>query len=463
MQEFPTEKEQFYRLRDDRTNRYIVSRDYQNVACVVTIEPELMGEYAGQVCLLTTCNLLSRWCRRVCIVLSANPSLHTSISKQKINIREALLEQMSDADPFGEFVVDHESPKTDRDAIQIHIGDSFEQICSRYVITSAAGWYASVSTNRPMLLGISPDENGIGAMAAACLGVAQVFKFAIDYPQDLFIRDGIFDLFHQERIEGQNAVVELPYPQDLDVGRMLMVGAGSIGSASAFAFKLLGVSADLMIVDHDLVKIENFNRSPVFGKSSYGTSKASAVARFLEDSSVNATFCAGDWNQFLKREGDLKNKFDIWLPLANEMNVRWSMQNNVPPLMIHASTTQNWGVNFGRHIPGSWDCLADRFQEAANESELSCSTTAIQIGEVEVDAALPFLSFLGGLFVAADLIKLKLDDYPQTPGFLLADLGGPFDEILLVNKAPRPNCICSATTKLSRKFNGETRYFSLRA
>ena len=35
---------------------------------------------------------------------------------------------------------------------------------------------------------------------AACFGVAQVFKFAIGWPDDQLIADGIFDLFSLGRV-----------------------------------------------------------------------------------------------------------------------------------------------------------------------------------------------------------------------------------------------------------------------
>ena len=99
------------------------------------------------------------------------------------------------------------------------------------------------------------------------------------------------------------------------------------------------------------VKVENFNRSPVFGRATFGLTKADGVAAFLAGSGLSATPVPEWWDEFVQRRGRLSFDYDVWLPLANEFGVRHAMQHSVPPLMIHASTTSNWGVNHGRHLP----------------------------------------------------------------------------------------------------------------
>src|SRR5438132_519160 len=64
MSEFPSTAEEFYALRDDRTNRCITTRDYQRVGCVVCLAPEHAATANGQTMLLVAANLLTRWCRR---------------------------------------------------------------------------------------------------------------------------------------------------------------------------------------------------------------------------------------------------------------------------------------------------------------------------------------------------------------------------------------------------------------
>lgn len=118
----------------------------------------------------------------------------------------------------------------------------------------------------------------------------------------------------------------------------------------------------------------------------------SVYARFLSGSSLTASWIPKWWSGFLDAQSRNSIDFDIWLPLANEFGVRGAMQHNVPPLMIHASTTANWGVNHGRHIPGCGDCLLDRFDAPSVTTALTCAAGKVSASTAgtPVDAALPF-------------------------------------------------------------------------
>ena len=67
-----------------------------------------------------------------------------------------------------------------------------------------------------------------------------------------------------------------------------MIGAGSVGLAVAYCLNLMNASCELDLVDHDSVNIQNFSRSPIFGKGSYGIPKVEALAAYLADSSIIA-------------------------------------------------------------------------------------------------------------------------------------------------------------------------------
>ena len=138
------------------------------------------------------------------------------------------------------------------------------------------------------------------------------------------------------------------------------------------------------------------------------------------------------------------------------------MQHNVPPLMIHASTTSNWGANHARHIPGRDDCLADRFLKVVSPAMLSCSMGKVETEGAVVDAALPFASMFAGLLVAADLVRAQLPGYPQVPNFALFDWYGPLDIIQAWDRRARNACPCREQGRsFHDKFNSGTRYRSL--
>ncbi|MCX6543516.1 MAG: ThiF family adenylyltransferase [Acidobacteria bacterium] len=457
MSDFPASAEEFYALRDDRTNRCSGSRSYQRTSCAVCVSEATAATPAGQVMVLAAANLLSRWCRRVTIVLpptSVHPLLRLGIA----DLGELILAQMRDADPFGDFVIKADGAI----AVEIALGIG-EDACftsnAANVFINASGWHAAVSLERPFELPPTAGPNWLGAIAAACLGVGQAFKIALHMPAMHFVRNGVFDLF---QLNWSHDNGHASWPPELHVGNVLMVGAGSVGSAAAYCMRFAGLAGSITIVDKDRVKVENLNRSAVFGRGTVGLTKADAVARFLASSALTPTPVDLWWHEFLKQRRRSSFDFDVWLPLANEGNVRLGMQHNVPPLMVHASTTANWGVNHGRHMPGRDDCLADRFPTEVSAESLTCATAEVVVLEAGVDAALPFASLFAGLLVAADLVRAQLSGYPQVPNFALFDWFGTMESIQAWDRKPRPGCICQDQgVAFHDQFNGRTRYRNL--
>ena len=282
------------------------------------------------------------------------------------------LSQMHDADPFGSFRITN-GPATTQ--VALLVGESDLHSAPMKVYINASGWLASLSYERPFALTAGTDENCLGAVAAACLGVAQLFKTAVAAPRERSFREGIFDLFRLEWVEGPNAI-QAPWPehQSIDV---LMVGAGSVGSAAAYCMRLAQFVGRMTIIDHDHAKVENFNRSPLFGRNAFMLSKSEVAANFFQDSQICAHPLQMCWDDFVRTREREAFDFDVWLPLANEHKVRSAMQNNIPPLMINAGTTSDWGVNHGRHIPGKDDCLVDRFRTLVTADNLTCATLRI--------------------------------------------------------------------------------------
>jgi len=454
---FPSDAEEFYALRDDRTNRSCGGRKYQSIACSVHLPSTAASAAVAQVMLLVAANLLSRWCRRVTIVMPT-AKIHPALGMGNGDLGALLLAQMRDADPFGEFQIANGNSVSS--AVALCIGDSVqEKPCPATVFVDASGWFASISTERAIGLPPTADCNWLGAIAAACLGVAQVFKLALEMPPTLHIRDGVLDLFGLAWSEHSR---QARWPASLEIGNLLMVGAGSVGSSAAYCMRLSGLAGGITIVDNDEVKVENFNRSPIFGRRTVGLPKAKAVANFLAGSALSAKAVPRWWDEFLRERGRSSFDFDLWLPLANDRGVRLSMQHNLPPLMIHASTTSNWGVNHGRHIPGHDDCLADRFPADVTSAEMACATGQIETPETVVDAALPFASLFAGLLVVADMVRAQLPEYPQVPNFALFDFYGPLDSIHIWDRKPRVGCVClDQGQSLHERFNGNTRYRQL--
>lgn len=450
---FPTSASDFYTLRDERTNRCTRVRCYQDVTCILHLSSHLADTKSAQVTFLAAANLLSRWCRRVTLV-APRIALHSDLNCETSDLVEAALKQMKDADPFGSFDAPSSAPSTHHE-LALCVGSEVPKLpVTRAVFVNAAGWLAGISTEKPVTFANLENGNCIGAIAAACFGVAQVFKMALDFPVSKLIRDGVFDMFGLEWTDGPNTC----QTHSTDVGRLLMVGAGAVGSSATYCMRMAGLKGEITILDKDVVKISNLNRSPILGRQTFGCLKSTVVAEYLAGSALKATAHSLWWDDYISQQTRVALQFDVWLPLANEHGVRSSMQNNVPPAMVHASTTSNWGVNHGRHLPHTDDCLADRFPDNVNAADLACASGEIIEQEEQIDAALPFCSLFAGLLVAAELLRLQLPIDPPVPNFALIDWKGTLDTVQKWDMLPKPGCICREQDQsVHERFNKATR------
>lgn len=179
------------------------------------------------------------------------------------------------------------------------------------------------------------------------------------------------------------------------------------------------------------------------------------MVRALENSSLRLTAVESWWDEFASTKDT--NDFDICLPLANERGVRWSMQHNAPPLMLHGSTGINGGVNFGRHLPGRGDCLVERFPETGG-APLVCATSKVSTPAGALDAALPFASVFAGLLVVADLGRLLMRCDPQVPNLAVMDFGSDLSTPLLIDRKAHPGCFCQDQGAIARRIRSNTRY-----
>ena len=286
-------------------------------------------------------------------------------------------------------------------------------------IIDAAGWVAMVGRTGPIASSSAPAHPA-AALCAAALGVAQVFRDAIDRHTP-FGERMLLDVFTLAGIDSLEAASTAPWPDPQHIGRILCVGAGAVASSTLYAMALLGLQADVTCVDKDPLKVLNLSRSPTAVLAAVSETKVEALGRALTGSSVHVQPRPMWWREYSETAEFAEGQFDVWLPLANERGVRADMQAAAPPLMVHGSTSGNWTACFGRHIAGRDDCLVERFP-GQGKAALACATTTIEVEpEIRVDAALPFLSLMAGALVALDLLRLSMPDYPQVANLAVFD------------------------------------------
>ena len=209
----------------------------------------------------------------------------------------------------------------------------------------------------------------------------------------------------------------------------------------------MGASADLLVVDHDVVKIENLDRSLLFGLQDANPREAPKVDAVVRAAGPFPTLrvhpVQSKWADYAMngyRVGD----FDLALALANEDQVWPAMAHAVLPLTLQATTDSDWGVAFGAHTPGSGYCLLCRFPLETQVTPTICAQGSVEIrsalGNTEtVHASLPFQSAAAASLLAVEIDKLALGPIPGAPNYVEAKLD-VLRDVLSLYRAPALEC-----------------------
>lgn len=419
----------FYHDRSDRTRRYLAQGLPPPISCVVSVSPAWASHPATQQGLETLCNLVARFCPTVTLVLPRFGS--SAIDGNR------LINTLRAVDPYGRFAI---SDAAQEASVWVQLGDGSP--APNTINWWFQGWSGGLGK---MDSTATQEPSAAGAEMGACLAGAAAFRFWIEGRRCDHSFFGI-DLFNLAELRSPPMSPATVADETSNVSA-LMVGAGSVGSAAAYFMPRLGIRGTVDVVDHDKIKRENMDRSPIFVPGHETQPKVTAVCNYLRSSGLTSTPFEQTWAEFVRQNGKLLRSYSLWLPLANEHDVRRSMQENYPPVCIQASTGKNWNVSFGRHIPFKDDCQLDRFPPDAPVVPMVCSTGKVAVSaEKQVDAALPFASFIAGLFVAAATRRAQLGhiDYGDNYGSFIAR---PEFSFWTQNRRPQPGCECQKQSR----------------
>lgn len=449
---------EFYRRRDDRTNRLTDNRSYHDFHVRVTSEDFSTHSYVGQVQLITAANMLARWCRWIEFGFANAPLVDELRLGGCTTLHDRIHAEVSQADPFGKFMFKLE-PSSEVE-YTLHVGKKSQREKASFAI-DADGWNAYAGIDYDSSVVHLQQNNPVGATFATCIGVADAFKVATHQPKDNRIHQLGLSLFNFALNTDSS-----PAPDRYEVvslGKMQLIGAGSVGSAIAYLLRMIPLDAQLSIVDHDSIEIENLNRSPLFGIGDDNLPKAEVTANYLKGH-ISVEPFPERYDEFIQSHGRKPGDTDVIIPVANEYNIHADIENNFPPIQVYGTTTTSWGVNYHRHVPLSDDdCSVCRFPAEDIRPNFACSTAQVETeNKKPIDAALPFLSMAAAAATVADLIKLQLLDYPYTPNFAFLDFLGRMESISIYSKPKKSGCICShRSSVIHTKYLDSTKYFPL--
>jgi hypothetical protein len=434
---------------------------YANRLVEIHVDTCETSQLAVQQMALLACNLTARWARRVRVVMPTDVVLDERLRRDDYStLGQRIIAEMRGADPFGDFrlVFPAEAP---RDAgtespLRLMIGSWLEpleamtKISTDDYIVSAGGWSAFGRRGAGLTSGVaSLPVTTPAAGLAASLGAADLFKRAVGHPREQWMPDFAWCLWtHRLTRQIPDYIEEHHVSGDVDFGRTLLAGVGAIGSALVYLLDMMRLQGQLTLLDRDRVELSNLNRSPLFDVSHVlaGDLKTAVSARFLERHNLELNLINGTWHE---HAAQITNEpYDVWTSFTNEDGAWAEVPFQLPPVVLHGTTTSGWGFSAGRHIPRREDCTLCRMPRPAAEFRGPCAEGEIETVEASapVRASLPFLSAASASLVLAELVKLSSRSSIQLPNDVSADLRYGLPALVQLTRLANPSCRgCRAT------------------
>ncbi len=442
----------FYRLRDRRTVEYLGGRDPSQLPLHLAIDTEAASCASGQLALLALANQLSRVNRRISVAL---PDPGTPIMVRTpftgATLGEVLLRTVRSIDPCGSFVLGRQG---DPGGVSIGLGERAGSGFDWYIGADRAVAFLSRSP-----VAFTPCIATLrGAAAASCLGAAALFREQLR----LTVTPRVLSAWNYA--EGPLAGTGPDVLEPLNVGRVLLVGAGAVAASLMYWLYVFGVSGDWTILDKDTVRLHNTNRGLIFtaahaGWPSLTPRQIARKAQVLADLMPGARALRWWYDEC---ETLRSEQPDVILGLANDRNVRHLLAARSATVTLHATTSANWQSQLHRHITGRDDCICCRAGDM-QQPVFGCSNGIVTLPHGQrTDAALPFLSAASGLMLATSLHRLQAGELARGPrNDWRWDFNSPFKMATSGVRRCSEGCRRVAPGRLRRRMNARTRWHVL--
>jgi hypothetical protein len=225
---------------------------------------------------------------------------------------------------------------------------------------------------------------------------------------------------------------------------------GAIGSAFLYLADLGVMRGEVTLLDRDGVDTTNLNRSPQFNvlHALNAAMKTAVGADYMRGRGVSVAVRNGTWREHAAAIG--AEPFDVWISLTNEDSAWAELPFELPPVVLHATTTSGWGFGAGRHIPRREDCTLCRMPRPTAEFRGPCAEGAIEEARPDIRASLPFLSTAAAALLLATYMQMDAaggaGEAKTLANDVSVDLGVGLRALIALNRGPTDGCRgCRAT------------------
>ncbi len=237
------------------------------------------------------------------------------------------------------------------------------------VYAGSDNWLARVTTKSPAGSGLS--SNPFGAGAAACIAVANVFRwsFSAQLSRAKVDENLTFSVLEMKPVGPGNVLN--PLLKRFDLGETFLPGVGAIGNGFVWASARLDCTGTLHLIDGETLAPSNLQRYAMTAEADVDKPKVELAKGWLAGSKLIVKDHNLHWEPFVsQREG---RQFDQVAVAVDSAGTRINVQASLPRRVFN-SWTQAGEAGLSRHAfdaPGA--CLACLYmpeKKTPNEDEL---------------------------------------------------------------------------------------------
>jgi hypothetical protein len=389
-------RDAFYAERDRRTRQYGGTDDALEGPILVMVDPDVAATRAGQIATLALVNMAARVHRSIALLIPEAPLIAGSLVPAA-DLQSAAIRTARAINPVLDLSL---GPTIEGRTFVAHVGLGRELPGDLDVYLDWHGGLGGLATSP--IPGPTYDPDSVfGAATAAVLGSAALFRLAHG------------QAVHPARLNPLDLTLGAKagtrdHRGPIDVGDVLVVGAGAVATALLYWARELGTCGGWDIVDGDIAKLHNTNRCLTMTAADAGWPDGEPTTTPMAKAATAARAIGAvahlQWYDHWQPHHQARH--DLVLPLANGRSVRTLIAQRGEPLLLHATTSRSWTAELHRHLPDHDDCPACRIPDTTRP-QMTCSTgPAVPEDPDSPDAALPFLSAGAGLLLAAALADL---------------------------------------------------------
>ena len=443
---FPLASDDWYLKRDDRTRRVTETQRFENFKVGIILGDEFADDFQCQIMLWLMANTLARWCRHITFQIPTHLVSALNFSKGE-NFRDSIQKALLQIDPYLNLDFDQIDDREDGVCV---IGGQDGLFSKKVIWIDCDGWIAGMGLYPKKKYSRQPnDRNILGASFAACLACSELFRRA-NSQNSLQDQEIWYSLLDFKKSSKKNELRNSSYCDNWEFGHIQQPGCGAVGSSLDYLLALTDWSGSIDLIDSDTVDYSNCNRALAF--TAYQASKEAPKVEICLDTlrtnpKIRCRKFPSDYSGYIKEGNFFNPPPDLILCLANQGTIWTDIQHNLPPVVFHATTTPNWAVNFGRHIPKKEWCILCRFFDETKRLHRfipACGKGAVaeEEGAEPILGALPFLSPMAAILILAEMAKMALPGYPLTPNFLEFSFKISAGVFLISQGPIREDCIC---------------------